>query len=63
MKNYPINIRDVLYEGRNEATKTWYRVKEWEEIRYVDVIGLYPTFVNMANSLGHPKVRGYRLYL
>jgi hypothetical protein len=42
LKNAPLNIRDALYGGRIEATKTHYRVKQGEEIRYVDVISLYP---------------------
>ena len=41
VKNSPINIRDVLYGGRTEVTKTYYRVKLGEEIHYVDVISLY----------------------
>ena len=42
VKNSPINIRDALYGGRTEASKTYYRVKDGEKIRYVDVISLYP---------------------
>ena len=41
VKNFPINIRDALYGGRTEATKTYCRVKEGEEIHYVDIISLY----------------------
>jgi hypothetical protein len=46
VKNSPIYIRDALYGGRTEATKTCYRVKQGEEIRCVNVCA--PTFVNMA---------------
>jgi hypothetical protein len=28
VKNSPINIRDALYRGRTEATKTWIKIKE-----------------------------------
>ena len=42
VKNSPINIRDALYGGRTEATKTYYRVNEGKKILYVDVISLYP---------------------
>jgi hypothetical protein len=57
VKNSPINIRDALYGGRTEATKTWYRVKEGEEIRYVDVISLYPYICKYGKfPVGHPKV-------
>jgi len=41
VKNSPINIRDALYGGRTEATKTYYIAKEGEKIHYVDVISLY----------------------
>jgi len=42
VKNSRINIRDVLYGGRTEVTKTYYRVEEGEKIHYVDVNSLYP---------------------
>ena len=38
VKTSPINIRDALYGGRTEATKTCYRDKEGEMIHYVDAI-------------------------
>jgi len=41
-KNSPPNIRDALYWGRTEPTKTYYRVKQGEKINYVDVISFYP---------------------
>ena len=40
VKNAPINIRNALYGGRTEDSKTYYIVKDGEEIRYVDVISL-----------------------
>jgi hypothetical protein len=42
VKNSPINIRDALYGGRTETSKTWYKTKQGEGIHYVDVIILYP---------------------
>ena len=41
-KEFPLNIRDALYGGRTETSKTYYRVKEGELICYVDVINMYP---------------------
>jgi len=46
-----------LYEGRTEATKTYYRVKQGEEIRYADVINMYPYICKYGNfPEGHPNV-------
>jgi hypothetical protein len=46
-----------LYGVRTEATKTYYRVMQGEEIRYVDVISLYPYISKYGKFLvGHPKV-------
>jgi len=57
VKHSPINIRDALYGGRTDATKTYYRVKQGVEIRYVDVISLYPYILRYGKFLvGHPKV-------
>ena len=40
VKNSPINVRDALYEGITETTKTYYRIKQGEAIHYVDGITL-----------------------
>jgi len=57
VKNAPINIRDALHGGRTEASKTYYRVKDGEEIRYLDVVSLYPYICKYGNfPVGHPKV-------
>ena len=52
-----INIRNALYEGRTEATNTYYRVEEGEKIHYVDVISVYPYISKYGKfPAGHPKV-------
>jgi hypothetical protein len=57
VKNAPIGIRDALYGGRTEATKTHYRVKEGEQIHYVDVISPYPYICKYGKfPVDHPKV-------
>ena len=40
-KTFSYKYSRCLVRGRTEATKTHYSVKEWEEIRYVEVIRLY----------------------
>jgi len=57
VKYYRINIRDALYRGRTEVTKTYYRVKQGEEMHYVDVISLHPYICKYDKfAVGHPKV-------
>ena len=57
VKSSPIHIRDSLYGGRIEATKTWYKSKQGQEILYVDVISLYPFVCKYGKfPVGHPKV-------
>jgi len=56
-KNSPFNIRDSLYGGRTEATKTFYRLKDGNKIRYVDVISRYPYICKYGQfPVGHPKL-------
>jgi hypothetical protein len=51
-----INIRDALHGGRTEASKTYYRVKDGKQIRYVDVISLYTYTCKYGKfPVGHPK--------
>jgi hypothetical protein len=38
----PLNTRDALYGGRTEAMRLHYRVRDGEQIRYCDVMSLYP---------------------
>ena len=51
LKNFPINIRDAMYGCRTEA-----RVKQGEEISYVDVISLYPYISKEGKFSCHPKM-------
>ncbi|XP_018576210.1 uncharacterized protein LOC108914802 [Anoplophora glabripennis] len=53
----PLNPRDAFYGGRTGATKLYYKVKEDEKIKYVDVCSLYP-WVNKYGKypVGHPEV-------
>jgi hypothetical protein len=32
LKNSPLNIRDALYGGRTEATKTYYKIQQGEKL-------------------------------
>ena len=57
IKKSLLNIRDALYGGRTEATKTYCRAKQGEQINYVDVISLYPYICKYGNfPVGHPNV-------
>ena len=57
VKNAPINIRDALYGGRTEASKTYYIVEDGEQIHYVDVISLYPYICKYGKfPVGHSEV-------
>nr|XP_023024974.1 uncharacterized protein LOC111513046 [Leptinotarsa decemlineata] len=53
----PLNPRDAFYGGRTDATKLYYKCKEGEKIKYVDVCSLYP-FINKYGKypVGHPEV-------
>ena len=43
--------------GRTEATKTFYRDEQREEINYVDVISMYPYICKHGKfPVGHPKL-------
>jgi len=56
LKNYPLNIRDALYGGRTEDTKTLHR-QAGGKIKYVDVISLYTYICKYGKfHVGHPKV-------
>jgi G:T-mismatch repair DNA endonuclease (very short patch repair protein) len=53
----PLNIRDALYGGRTEATRMRYKVKQREEIHYLDICSLYPYITKRGEfPIGHPRV-------
>ena len=56
VKHAPLNTRDVLYGGRNEAMVLHYAINEGENIQYYDVMSLCP-FVckDFKVPRGHPK--------
>ena len=46
-----------MYGGSTEATKTYYRVRQGEQIQYVDVISLYTYICKYGIfPVGHPEV-------
>ena len=46
-----------MYGGRTEATKTYYRVEQEEEIHYVEVISVYPYICKYSKfPVGHRTV-------
>ncbi|XP_030761194.1 uncharacterized protein LOC115886248 [Sitophilus oryzae] len=55
--NLPLNPRDAFYGGRTENMRTYYKCREGETIKYVDVCSLYP-WVNKYGKypVGHPEV-------
>ncbi|XP_030758042.1 uncharacterized protein LOC115883772 [Sitophilus oryzae] len=55
--NLPLNPRDAFYGGRTENMKTYYKCRDGEQIKYVDVCSLYP-WVNKYGKypIGHPEV-------
>ena len=56
LKNSPLNIRDAMYGGRKEATKTLQN-SAGGKINHVDVISLYPYVCTFGKiPVGHPKV-------
>lgn len=55
--NLPLNPRDAFYGGRTDATKLYYKAKDYEKIKFIDVNSLYP-FVCKYGAFGinHPIV-------
>lgn len=58
MLNYvPLNPRDAFYGGRTEGIKLYYKTKENEKIKYVDICSLYPWVCKYGKfPIGHPEV-------
>uniref|UniRef100_A0A336M8F1 DNA-directed DNA polymerase n=1 Tax=Culicoides sonorensis TaxID=179676 RepID=A0A336M8F1_CULSO len=55
--NAPLNPRDAFYGGRTEATKIYYKCKENEKIKYIDVCSLYPYVCkNGFFPIKHPQI-------
>lgn len=52
----PLNPRDSFYGGRTGNTKTYYKCKPGEKIKYVDVCSLYPWVCKYGKfPLRHPN--------
>ncbi|XP_031342339.1 uncharacterized protein LOC116170237 [Photinus pyralis] len=57
MLHSPLNPRDAFYGGRTGNAKSFYKVEQNEQIKYVDFTSLYP-YINKNGKypLGHPIV-------
>jgi len=67
VKYFPVNIRDALYGGGTEATKTYYRVKGDEGIHYEDVIrglrgSMWPQIYTSGWKMCASKILGNAIY-
>ncbi|XP_055918297.1 uncharacterized protein LOC129950379 [Eupeodes corollae] len=57
VQNAPLNPRDGFFGGRTGNTFNYYKCKEGEQIKYIDVCSLYPWVCkNGKFPVGHPKV-------
>ncbi|KAJ8914412.1 hypothetical protein NQ315_017506 [Exocentrus adspersus] len=55
--NTPLNPRDAFFGGRTGNTYEYYKCKDGEKIKYVDVCSLYPWVCKYGKfPTGHPKV-------
>jgi G:T-mismatch repair DNA endonuclease (very short patch repair protein) len=53
----PLNTRDALYGGRNEAMRLYYKGREGETIQYCDIMALYPYICKYFKfPVGHPVI-------
>lgn len=53
----PLNPRDSFYGGRTGNTFKYYKIKDDEKIKYVDICSLYPWACKYGKfPIGHPKV-------
>lgn len=56
--NTPLNPRDAFFGGRTGNTRLYYKTREDEKIKYLDVCSLYPWVCKYGKyPIGHPKVR------
>lgn len=57
LTNAPLNPRDAFYGGRTGNTFEYYKCRQDEKIKYVDVCSLYPWVCKYGKfPVGHPKV-------
>lgn len=57
LRQSPLNPRDGFYGGRTGNTKVYYKCKENEKIKYIDVCSLYPWVCKRGFfPVGHPKI-------
>jgi hypothetical protein len=58
VRHAPLNTRDALYGGRNEAMRLHYKIREGEEtVQYCDVMSLYPYICKYFKfPIGHPII-------
>ncbi|KAK5650120.1 hypothetical protein RI129_001149 [Pyrocoelia pectoralis] len=56
--NYsPLNVRDCFYGGRTGNIKSYYKAKDGEKIKYIDVCSLYPWVCKYGKfPVGHPDI-------
>lgn len=55
--NSPLNPRDAFFGGRTGNVKSYYKTKENEKIKYLDVCSLYPFVCKYGKyPVGHPAV-------
>lgn len=55
--NAPLNPRDSFYGGRTGNIVSYYKCKEGEKIKYIDVCSLYPWVCKYGKfPVGHPKI-------
>jgi hypothetical protein len=53
----PLNTRDALSGGRTEAMRLHYRVQKGGQIRYCEVMSLYPYVCKYSKfPVGHPVI-------
>lgn len=57
LNTLPLNPRDSFFGGRTGNTRTYYKCKEGEKIKYIDVCSLYPYICKYGKfPLKHPEV-------
>ncbi|XP_055856072.1 uncharacterized protein LOC129919242 [Episyrphus balteatus] len=57
IQSSPLNPRDAFYGGRTGNVVDFYKCKEGEKIRYIDICSLYPWVCkNGKFPIGHPKI-------